>query len=230
MHSTSAWMKFTRTTTSVTTDAVPTAAWKCFQTFVLAVGVIVVLGASGLLLVIASGVVNFLPSTDRALYIELCLQSVNLVLTVAAVATQVPRIRTFVHVSRYLATSTFDQEQGDGDQQRAEAIRAAFPALVVEFHDQTNPSGVNIPLRKLWFLLALLNAQCMFQYPTAIVLWFVASPNRPYVLVATCVALSAFCSIVAFVWESRLVRHCTRYRVQRAESAYEKYLVEDTAV
>ncbi|ETW06402.1 hypothetical protein H310_02671 [Aphanomyces invadans] len=219
-------MQFTRATCAAA-NGIKSTRRQRVQTVLGAIAVVVVIAAAGLLLVVTSGALNYLPSKDRALYIELSLQSANLVLTVAAVVSHVPRLRTLLHVSRYMASAAASPRI---QEQRADAIRAAFPALAIEFQDQANPTGVNIPLRKIWLVLLVLNAQCMLQYPTTFVLWFLSSQNRPYAVVAVCVALSSVCSVAAFVWESRLIRHCTQFRAQRAESAFEKYLVEDTEV
>ncbi|CAK4077193.1 unnamed protein product [Aphanomyces euteiches] len=194
-----------------------------YQWILFALGSAVVVASTVLIVLLLSATSDewSLTPSQRGVYIELCLQSANLVLTIAAVAVQPERLRALYLLFQYPRSPS---------DELATAIRAAFPRLSIEFEDQRHPTNSNIPLRKLILLSLLLNGQCFLQYPVTIILWVVPTDLRPYALVVTCLTVSCICSIVSFIWEWRLARHSMRFRAMRAESALEKYLVEDTTI
>ncbi|KAF0689947.1 Aste57867_18640 [Aphanomyces stellatus] len=211
-------MKFARTASSATS---PPPLAKVFLWSLRGLGLVTTISTLVLVVVLATNHFDLAP-TDRQLYIELCLQAATLMLTIAALSVQPLRFRNLWQVCQYLAAPTTSPGL-------PAAIQAAFEAIPIEFHNQAMPSGVNVPLPKILVLLVLLNGYCVLQYPATIVMWFVPDNKRPYVVVAVAVLASWTCGVVAHVWEWRLVRHTTRFRAKRAESAFEKYLVEDTS-
>ncbi|EQC26576.1 hypothetical protein SDRG_15606 [Saprolegnia diclina VS20] len=175
----------------------------------------------GLLLVLVLSNVFAVPGDTRDSYIEICIQILNATLTLAALMVHPSRLVTLLRLLMYSSSSDM----------RAEArIQAAFPSLPVEFMDQENPQGINVPMRKLACLMAVLNLQCFLQYPITAVVWFYPFSERPYFVIALALALSCTCTIGAAVWEHRMHRSTVRYRAKRAESAIERFLVEDTSI
>ncbi|KDO28114.1 hypothetical protein SPRG_20271 [Saprolegnia parasitica CBS 223.65] len=176
----------------------------------------------GLLLILVLSNVFAMPSTTRDSYIEVCIQVLNATLTLAALMVHPARFVTLLRLLMWYASST---------DMRAEArIQAAFPSLPVEFMDQNNPQGINVPMRKLACLMGVLNLQCFLQYPITAVVWLYPFSERPYFVIALALALSCTCTIGAALWEHRMHRSTVRYRAKRAESAIERFLVEDTSI
>ncbi|OQR88969.1 hypothetical protein THRCLA_22770 [Thraustotheca clavata] len=185
---------------------------------VLGLFIVLTLTISLLLVLILANVFQI---KSKAMWIEMCIQILNAILTCAAL---------IVHPGRFLTLMRLVCYSSNSDVAAENAIQTSFPSLPVEFLDQENPQGINVPIRKLLLFMFVLNLQCFLQYPVTITVWFYSYTHRPYYIIAIALALSCLCTILAVVWEHQMHQTTIRYRAKRAESAIERFLVEDTSI
>ncbi|OQR80665.1 hypothetical protein ACHHYP_17349 [Achlya hypogyna] len=176
---------------------------------------------TGVVLILLAANVIVAPGPDRDTWLEVAIQVLNATLTLAALLVHPGRFVTLLRLLCYASSNDVAAEA---------KIQAAFPSVPVEFMDQEHPQGINVPLRKLALLMVVLNLQCLLQYPITAVVWFYPFRDRPYCWIGLALSLSGLCTLGAAYWEHRMHRRTRRYRARRAESAIERFLVEDTSI
>ncbi|KAI8810838.1 hypothetical protein BJ742DRAFT_160520 [Cladochytrium replicatum] len=151
-------------------------------------------------------------------------QILNAMFTLSALLAHPSRAYHFMNAI-YLLWPNTSPQKGDEEKiaQRIEIVEKAFPNVVVRPRGLPPPAGTAKDPQNLstsavsfFWIIIILNLNCIFQYPLAACMWAWASnyPARPGAVVYTFLVLSFSCAMIAVIWLVLIERRVKRARAK----------------
>jgi hypothetical protein len=190
--------------------------------------IIIVSGA--ILFMVMVGMIQIEDANEKANWFEINAQILNACFTITAVMTQPIRFKLFMWTIKW-----YRAERGEIKLKYAKKIEKQMPDIILESgvkkgsiaaDSSTSPDSTEdiatrldveapssnlktcTPTWKWLVILALLNGQCIFQYPITVVQWMYIgrATERPAVVIGVCLPISFLCGAIGGIWPALLGR------------------------
>jgi hypothetical protein len=176
---------------------------------------LVVIISGAILFMVMVGMIRFEVEETKQAWFEANAQILNACFTITALMTQPQRFLLF------LWTIKWNRAQGSKKREFARMIEETVPAIILHPTPTTDTSLDTIeqgpelvltnqetPHWKWYTILALLNGQCIFQYPITYVqwAWIGKALERPQWVIAVFLPLSFLCGAIGGIWPMLIER------------------------
>ncbi|KAI8806042.1 hypothetical protein BJ742DRAFT_870779 [Cladochytrium replicatum] len=190
----------------------------------IGVSMLIIVGSGAFLFMILVKWIQFPTKEQNDAWIEYNSQILNAMFTLSALLAHPSRAYHFMN-ALYLLWPSMSPQKGNGEKiaQRVESVEKAFPYVVVRprglpppASTAKDPENLSTSAVSFFWIIVILNLNCIFQYPLAACMWAWASnyPARPGAVVYTFLVLSFSCAMIALVWLVLIERRVKRARAK----------------